>query len=74
MAEDFYGLSGPHDTATQLDDYLQDEPYHMGLSPETAAVFAESMADHHTEVNTKSVQRYTQEESHPNTQPSPFHG
>ena len=27
------------------------EPYKMGLSPETAAAFAESIADHHTEEN-----------------------
>ena len=56
--EDFYDLTDSRKAAFQDDDYTQDKPIEMGISPETSAALAESIEVHHTEVDMKSIQCY----------------
>ena len=52
--EDFYDLEETCEDDNQDDDYYGDHT-EMGLSAETAAAFAESMEEHPTEINMKSI-------------------
>ena len=58
--EDFYDLAETYEANNQDNDYYNDHT-EMGLSEETAAAFAESMEEHPTEINMKSIRCHDNE-------------
>ena len=58
--EDFYDLAETYEAEYQDDDYYNDHT-EMGLSEDTAAALAESMEEHPTEINMKSIRCHDNE-------------